>query len=334
VALGSLTPGDNPPTALLDLTNPLAPQQLCSYSGLPWQVRLIDTSRFGYSAALGTGGNPSDGVIGIFDIPTTINKTLVRWQNGGFGAGTVAWSRDGSFAYILAAAPGANYGGAESWELHLVKLGQDRILTTLPGVPARGASESDELFLAFSPDGQDLALGETFTTSAAGTKSGGGGLRLWRVSDGSLLAPPISLTTQAVWAQSSLFYRDQAGVHRWDPGGATSLVLPGVSWLRPRASPDGKRIVYVVRDASGLAHANLFSLAAGTTSPISTAGRDGALFLTPTVLWDREVRLCGANETCGMDPTVSTGVTFTYDLGTRQETRSLITAMTDVWPKD
>jgi hypothetical protein len=88
-----------------------------------------------------------------------------------------------------------------------------------------------------------------------------------------------------------------------------------------------------VRDASGLTHTNLFSLAAGTTSRVSTAGRDGAVFLTPTVLWERELRPCGSNETCGMDPTVSTGVTLTYDLATRQETRSPITAVTDVWPK-
>jgi hypothetical protein len=332
VAIASLTPNDfSPPNVLLDLIDPSVPRQLCTYRGLNWTVRFIGASQFAYAA--GTDGNPSDGVDGTFDILAATNKTLRRWQNGGFGAYTFAWSRDGALAYILAAPPGPTWGAAESWEIHLVKQGQDHTLGTLPGVPARGGSEGDDLFLAFSPDGQYLALDETFTRPAAGTKSGDGGLRLWRVSDASLLAPPLSQTTAAVWVQDSLFYWDQAGVHRWDVGGATTLILPGVRWLRPRASPDGKWIAYSVRDSTGLPHVNVLNVATASSVPVSSGGRDGAIFLTPTILWDNEQRPCDAKNPCGMNQSLPTGLTFLYDVATRQEWRSAITAVTDVWPR-
>ncbi len=188
VAIASLTPNDfSPPNVLLDLIDPSVPRPLCTYRGLNWTVRFIGASQFAYAA--GTDGNPSDGVDGTFDIPAATNRTVRRWDSDGFGAYAFAWSRDGALAYILAAPPGPTWGAAESWEIHLMKQGQDHTLATLPGVPARGGSESDDLFLAFSPDGLSLALDETFITPAVGTKSGGGGLRLWRVSDASLLAP-------------------------------------------------------------------------------------------------------------------------------------------------
>jgi hypothetical protein len=190
------------------------------------------------------------------------------------------------------------------------------------------------LFLGFSPDGQYLALEETFTASAGATKYLAGGLRVWRVSDVGLVAPPVSGTTMAVWAENSLFYRDQAGVHRWEVPGATSQVLPGVMWLRPRASPDGKWIVYTVRDSVGLPHVNLYSVSAGSGLSVSSAPRSDGVFLSPTVLWEREERLCTANDSCGMGgPTIRTGTTFTYDLAARQETPSTITNVADVWPR-
>jgi len=225
VALGSLTPAPPngvPPIALLDLTNPLAPQQLCTYNGLPRRVRLIGLSNLSYAASLGTGGNPSDGVIGTFDVSGVINRTVVRWQNGGFGAGTFAWSSEGTLAYVLATPGTQNLTGAGSWELHLVRQSQDRILTTLPGVPGRGVSgDNDDTFLAFSPDGKYLALETTFT----------GPSQVRTAADGSLVMALPQGITMAVWAGDSLFYRDQAGVHRWDVGGTATLLLPGVSWI-------------------------------------------------------------------------------------------------------
>jgi len=327
VALGSLTPprpGSVPPIALLDLTNPLAPQQLCTYQGLPWQVRLIGLSNLGYAASLRNGGNPSDGVIGTFDVSGVINKTVVRWQNGGFGAGTFAWSSDGTLAYILATAGTQNLTGAGSWELHLVRQGQDGILTTLPGVPGRGVSgDNDDVFLGFSPGGKYLALETTFT----------GPSQVRAAADGSLVMALPQGITMAVWAGDILFYRDQAGVHRWEVGGTSRLVLPGVSWIRPRASPDGKWIVYSVRDSTGLHRVNVYNLTSGSGFPISSGGRVDGIFLSPTVLWEREERLCTANDSCGMSQTVWTGTTFVYDLASRQETRSTITGVADVWPR-
>ncbi|HYS02030.1 MAG TPA: hypothetical protein VET82_06750, partial [Candidatus Eisenbacteria bacterium] len=247
-----------------------------------------------------------------------------RWQNGGFGAGTFAWSPDGSLAYIRATAGTDAFSGAGSWELHIRQRGQDRVLTTLPGVPGRGVSaDDDDTFLAFSADGQYIALETTFT----------GPSQVRAAADGSLVKALPQGITMAVWAGTGLFYRDQGGVYRWDPTGTTSLVLPGVKWIRPRASSDGKWIAYSVRDSTGLPHVNVFSVSAGTTFSISSGGRVDAVFLTPTILWDREERLCTASDACFMSPTLPTGMTFIYDLATRLESRSVIAAVGAVWPR-
>lgn len=327
LALGSVVPASPPnlpPIALLDVTNPTSPRQLCTYEGLPWQPRLIGSSKFGYAGFPPNAGNPSDGEIGTFDIPSATSLTVVHWQNGGFGAGTFAWSPNGSLAYILATAGTQNLTAAGSWELHLLQQGQDRILTTLPGVGGRGIGENDDTFLAFSPDGKYLALETTFT----------GPSQVRAAADGSLVRALPQGSTMAVWAANSLFYRDQAGVHRWDASGTTSLVLPGVSWIHPRVSPDGMWIVYTIRDSAGLPHINLYSVSTGSGFPVSSAPRSDGVFLSVTVLWEREERLCTANDSCGMGgPTIPTGTTFTYDLAARQETRSTITNVADVWPR-
>jgi len=152
-ALGSVTPGapnTPPPIALLDITNPLAPRQICTYNGLPRQVRLIGTTELGYAASL-SDGNPAGGLIGTLDVPRGADRTIISWKNGGFGAGTFAWSSDGALAYILATPGTETLSGAGSWELHLMRGGDDRILTTLPGVPGRGGSQDCLLYTSPSP---------------------------------------------------------------------------------------------------------------------------------------------------------------------------------------
>src|SRR6267378_4993133 len=162
IALTSLNPSSASSTvSLIDVTTPSDPQQLCTYPVFRWQARFISASVLGYAAYL-ANSNPSDGEIGTFDILRASSRTVVRWQNGGFGAGTFAWSPDGSLAYIRATAGTDAFSGAGSWELHIRQRGQDRVLTTLPGVPGRGVSaDDDDTFLAFSPDGQYIALETT-----------------------------------------------------------------------------------------------------------------------------------------------------------------------------
>ncbi len=111
------------------------------------------------------------------------------------------------------------------------------------------------------------------------------------------------------------------------------MILPGVSWLRPRASPDGRWIAYSVRDSTGLPNVNVLNVAIGSSFPVSLGGRDGAIFLTPSILWDNEQRACDESHPCGMSRSLPTGLTFLYNVTTRQESRSTITAVTDVWPR-
>jgi hypothetical protein len=77
----------------------------------------------------------------------------------------------------------------------------------------------------------------------------------------------------------------------------------------------------------------VFNVAAGTTFTVPSGGRVDAVFLTPTVLWDSEERLCTANDACGMSQTLPTGMRFIYDLATRLESRSVIAAVGAVWPR-
>lgn len=235
------------------------------------------------------------------------------------------WSPDGTTAVYLTQSDSA-------LALHQVKAGQDRVLDSMPPVPAAGCgsqtcSERFDYRLSFSPDGAFISLVENW---------GGPGFRLW-TSDGSLIKsidvssagadPP----TISAWSGKSLYFRDANGVEVWRDGVISSF-LPGVRWIRPKASPGGGQIVYAARDSAGWAHAYLVDISSSKVRDFGK-GRSEPAFLTPTLIWFKGERSCVPADSC--DPSssvIASGTTYIYDLQDSTETESRITSVADVWP--
>lgn len=234
-----------------------------------------------------------------------------------------AWSPDGgSVAYI-------SYNNQYNTEVHLLRNGSDKLLATAKGLPdialsvpcqTRTCIDRNDFQIAYSPDG-----GLIMWNDSSGSK-----FRIW-TADGVDVTPALGSTFMPVWSGSSLFFQDSKGIEVFRSG-AVSLFLPGVKWIRPKASPKGGQIVYESRDTSGLAHAYIVDTATAAARELS-AGRAEPAFLTSRFIWYQGERLCTASERCDpATPVTATGKTYIYDLGDSTETQSIITSVIDVWP--
>jgi len=239
---------------------------------------------------------------------------------------TFGWSPDGqTFTYLL---DPQDPGGVFQW--HLVSGGVDRVIGTAPVWCYCGnGSEDTSLAIRFSPNGQLVSLVEDVWR--------GTDLQVRRL-DGSLVGVEIrgdekypNRPTLGVWSGTDLFFRDSKGVERWRDGAITPFI-PGVSWLHPRASPNGGQIVYSVRGSDGLAHVNVADTSNGQTRQLSGQPRTWPVFLTPRYVWYRGDRLCAPNEPGICIKATFTGKTYIYDLQTGTEWESMITDISDVWP--
>ena len=236
------------------------------------------------------------------------------------------WSPDGTTAVYLTQSNSA-------LSLHQVKTGQDRVLDSMAPVPAAGCgsqscAERFDFRLYFSPDGAFISLVENW---------GGPVFRLWS-SEGSLMksidasslagAEP---STMSAWSGKSLYFRDANGVEVWRDG-AMSSFLPGVKWIRPKASPGGGQIVYAARDSTGWSHAYLVDISSAKVRDFGK-GRFEPAFLTPTLIWYKGERSCGPADSCDPSlPVIASGTTYIYDLQDGTESESRITSVADVWP--
>lgn len=226
-----------------------------------------------------------------------------------------AWSPDGtSAAYVR--------GGA--WpapsRFHIVSGGVDREFDSVPSIPpvgceSRTCADNWQISLLFSPDGAYISL-----ISLSGT------FRLWTFAGKLLKSLDGSHATMQVWASGALYWRDDKGVERWRSG-AQTLVLPGVQWIRPHASPDGAHIVYETRDAAGTAHVYLYNTAADTAIEIASSRSEPA-YLNAGYLWYQGETPCAS---CPLGPTLVTAY-YLRDVTTGVEYRSIITHVWDVWP--
>jgi hypothetical protein len=240
--------------------------------------------------------------------------------------GLYDWSPDGTTAVYLTQS-------ASALALHQVKAGQDRILDSMPAVPAKGCGSQTcadrfDYRLSFSPDGAFISLVENW---------GGPGFRLWS-SDGTLIKsidatslagadPP----TMSAWSGKNLYFRDANGVEVWRDGVISSF-LPGVKWIRPKASPGGSQIVYAARDSAGWAHTYLVETSSGKVRDLGK-GRVEPAFLTPSWIWYKGERSCVAADSCDPSiPVIASGTTYIYDQQDSTEAESRITSVADVWP--
>lgn len=240
--------------------------------------------------------------------------------------GLYDWSPDGTAAVYLTQSDSA-------LALHQVKAGQDRVLDSMPPVPAAGCgsqicAERFDYRLSFSPDGAFISLVENW---------GGPVFRLW-TSDGGVIKsidasslagadPP----TMSAWSGKSLYFRDANGVEVWRDG-AMSSFLPGVKWIRPKASPGGGQIVYAARDSAGWSHAYLVDISSAKVRDFGK-GRSEPAFLTPSLIWWKGERSCVPADSCDpSSPVIASGTTYIYDLQDSTESESRITSVADVWP--
>ncbi|TMD11500.1 MAG: hypothetical protein E6I27_03855 [Chloroflexi bacterium] len=248
-------------------------------------------------------------------------KTVVSGQV----VGLFGWSPDGSsVVYTTESAAGM--------DVHQLTAGVDRVLGSAPSGGVGGCetiagcaiANSLDFRLVYSPDGTYVSL--VVSGFAPST------FRLWS-ADGKLVrSTDAQGTTMSVWSGGTLYFRDAGGVEMWR-NGAVSNFLPGVAWIRPKASPDGGKIVYAARDSSGWAHSYVVDTTTREIREIKTA-RAEPIFLTSRYIWYRGERACVETDLCGPQPPThpSSGTTYIYDLQNGTETETAITSVSDVWP--
>jgi hypothetical protein len=244
--------------------------------------------------------------------------TLIATYGGGFGSGQYAISPDGrSLTYL----------DGNAWRL--AGPSGNRVLSTLPAAPNRGVSQGqDDSFLGFSPDGQYVALFQTFHVGGTGETAPD---QVRKVSDGTLAYSTTGMT-MAVWASvpSRLFFRDAGGgLHRWDPSAGLSAMTT-LSWIRPKSSPDGRWIAYTFATSSGVGGVGFYSVQSNSVQNTTPPGRSNVRFLTNDLVWYIGEKACS---TCfGGQPT-PTGVTYIYSIAGTSEITSRLASAYDAWPK-
>lgn len=298
----------DPTVVIRDIQDPANAKNVCRFDPAAMSPQFISATQVAYETA-------SNELIRA-DLASG-STTLIATFGGGLGSGQYSVSPDGrSITYL----------DGNAW--HLVTSAGNKVLTTLPAVPGRGVNpDEDDLFLRYSPDGQYIALVQTFHTGGTGATAPD---QVRKAGDGSLVYSTSGMT-MGVWASvpSRLFFRDSGGtVHRWDPSTGPSTMLP-LHWIGPRSSPDGRWIAYTFRTSSGLGGVGLYSVQANSVSNTTPPGRSGVRFLTNDLIWYIGERACS---TCfGGQPT-PTGVTYIYDIAGTSEVVSRLSAVFDAWP--
>ena len=234
------------------------------------------------------------------------------------------WSPDGA-AVVYAVTTDAGM------TVHRLVAGHDLVLGSVPGIPAVGCetvagcfgADTWDVSLSYSPDGKYISL--VISVANAST------FRLW-TPDGTLVkSSDTSSPFMSVWSGGSLYFRDAAGVEVWRAGVVSSF-LPGVAWIRPKASPAGGQIIYDARDAQEWDHTYVVDTASGNVRDLGKA-HSGPVFLTSRYAWYQGQRPCVAGDYCGTRVAgVDNGKTYIFDLQAGTESSSIITNVVDVWP--
>jgi hypothetical protein len=303
------TVAGDPTVIIRDIQDPANAHTLCRFDSGASSPQFVSASQVAYETA--------GGQIVSADLASG-NATVLASFAPGFGSGQYSISPDGrSLTYI----------DGNAW--HLVTGSGNRVLTTLPAVPARGTSpDQDDSYLAFSPDGLYIAWFQTFHTGGTGATAPD---QVRRASDGSLAYSTTGMM-MSVWSSvpSRLFFRDATGnVHRWDPSTGLSSML-ALQWIRPRSSPDGRWIAYTLRTSSGLGTIGLYSVQANSASNTTPAGRSEAKFLNNDLVWYQGERACPS---CFGGVPTPTGVTYIYDIAGSTEVVSRLASVLDGWPR-
>ena len=299
----------DPTVVVRDIQDPANAKNLCTFDATVLAPQFVSATGVAYE----TGDNQ------ILEAPLSGgDATLIGSYGAGFGSGQYAISPDGK---------SVTYLDGNKWML----AGQSgsRTLTTLPAVPGRGVIPAqDDSFLSFSPDGQYLALFQTFHTGGTGETASD---QIRRASDGSLVYSTSGMT-MAVWASvpSRLFFRDTGGsMKRWDPTAGLST-MTNLNWIRPKSSPDGRWIAYTFPTLSGVGGIGFYSVQSNSVSNTTPPGRSGVHFLTNDLVWYAGEKQCS---TCPNGQPQPTGVTYIYSIAGTSEITSRLASVNDAWPR-
>ena len=300
--------GEDSTIVIRDIQDPANAKTLCRFDSGAQNPQFISATQVAYATA-GKQLIKADLGAGTTAVLATYGE--------GYGSGQLSFSPDGkSFTYI----------DGNSW--HLVTPAGNRVLTTLPPVPARGFNpDEDDTFLSYSPDGLYIALVQTVHTGGTGPTAP---VQVRKASDGTLVYSTSGMT-MGVWASvpSRLFFRDTAGtVHRWDATAGASTMLP-LRWIRPKASPDGRWIAYTFR-TSNVNGVGYYSVQGNTISNTSPPARSSPRFLTNDLVWYIGEKPC---DTCFGGAPAPTGLTYIYSIGGASEVVSRLSSLLDVWPR-
>ena len=299
----------DPTVVVRDIQDPANARNLCTFDNNALAPQFVNGTTVAYET-------PANQIIRAnLSSPTA---TVLASYGTGFDSGQYAFSPDGS---------ALTYLDRDAW--HLVNAAGNRVLTTLPAAPGRGiAATQDDSFLAFSPDGQYIAYFQTFHVGGSGETAPD---QVRRAADGGLVYS-TSAATMAVWASvpSRLFFRDSTGnVKRWDSAGGVSSMTT-LSWVRPKASPDGRWIAYTFTASGGVNGVGFYSVQANSVSNTTPPGRSGARFLSNDLVFYAGEKACS---TCfGGQPT-PTGVTYIYSIAGASEITSRLATVSDAWPR-
>ena len=296
---------------------------------------VLDMTDFSHPTTVSTLGTTSPArFVSATELSFVDSSGLIRTPLAGSPTTVVAktpqislfdWNQDGTSVVYLAQTD-------TGMDLHQINAGPDRVVGSTPSSGVGGCEDiagcaianSVDFRLFYSPNGTYISL----VSSGFGKSV----FRIWS-ADGRLLKSSDSLgPTMSVWTGAGLYFRDAGGVTVWRAG-AVSTFLPGVSWIRPKASPDGGQIVYVTRDSGGWADSYVVDTASGTVRELN-ARRAEPVFLTSRYVWYQGERECVPADGCGANPPFHplSGKAYIYDLQTGTETESTIASVWDVWP--
>lgn len=276
---------------------------------------------------VGGGSGDSYGLpTNLYRVPLTGSSKLVV---KGKEVLVFAWSRDGGTLVYVTPAPSG------SLDLHQLRKGVDRVIGSMPPMGV-GGCETYPCPGPFQDPGDkwDFRLSYSSTDAYISVVYSGIGsfLRVWSAAGKLLRSSDNQGANMSVWSGANLYFQGSKGVEVWH-NGKFSTFLPGVAWIRPKASPNGGQILYETRDAKRLTHIFIVDTTTRRVTELAS-GRSEPAYLTSQVIWYQAEPACVLTGKCDAGfPGIATGSTYVYDLLTGTESASVITSVIDGWPR-
>jgi Tol biopolymer transport system component len=292
---------------IYDVRDSMRPRLLCQLSGV-LGVHFLSATELGYLKRSAEAPGSTNTLIRL-DLATHTMRTMVTVQQP---IDDFSWSTDRSaVAFRLQDQVFVRHGNSAP------------IAVTLPPMAGLGqdfAGYNFQQAVRLSSDGRYLSVVDT-RTGRLQVFDATTGAAIWGATPGTA----FDIRTMAIWARDGhrLYWRDNAGVHRWDPPNAVTTLVPGLIWYDPAVSADGRSVVYTLRgEQTFIPHVEVMDLQTGQRQSASETLRAGAIFASSSTIW-----YGGETFTPNQLPQSSrTGQLFSYNLASRQETVLPLTA--------